>query len=405
VAPSTTGREVSRVRRRLVGGIVLLATLVAVAGIFAVWANRQVLDADNWAATSTRLLQDEHVRAQVSAHLVDEVYERVDVAGELAAALPPRLDPLAGPVAGALRGLAEDRAGLFLGRPLVQEAWARANRAAAQQFVDVAEGSSEAAAIDGNAVVLDLRVLVSDLVARLGGSGRLVASVPPDAGSITIMTGADLCLLQDAVAAVRGLSALLSGLAIALFALAILLSPGRRRRTLMLSGACLMLAGALVLLGRNLAGDQVVGALAATAGVEPAVEAVWAIGTEMLRDVAQATIVIGIPVVVAAWLAGPTRVATSLRRAASPWLRTRPGSAYGALAAAIALIVTWGPIPATRMVLPVLLMAGLAVAGLEVLRRQTAGEFPEATAGDTVQRVRGGVARAYRAGSSAARPE
>jgi hypothetical protein len=375
----------------------LLATVLAVAAVFAVWANRQVLDADNWATTSTELLQDEDVRAGVSGYLVDQVYDNVDVAAEFAAVLPPRLDPLAGPAAGALRGLAEDRAVVFLGRPAVQQAWARANRVAAQEFAAIGEGSSETATIDGNAVVLDLRVLVSDLVARLGGSGSLVAKVPPDAGRITITTANDLGILQDGVAAVRGLSALLPGLSIALFALAIFLSPGRRRWTLMLSGGCLMLAGAIVLLGRNLVGDRVVGALAATASVEPAVEAVWGIGTEMLRDVAQAAIVIGIPVVVAAWLAGPTRVATSLRRAMSPWLRSRPELAYGALAAAILLVVAWGPIPATRMVLPVVLMIALAIAGLEALRRQTAAEFPAAATGDGAPRMRRGGARASRA--------
>jgi hypothetical protein len=401
MASSTATPPLSRGRRWLVRAILLVATVVTVVAIFAVWANRQVLDADNWATTSSELLENPAIRTQVSAYLVDQVYERVDVSGEVAAALPPRLDPLAGPAANALRDFAEKRTNKLLSRPKVQDAWEAANRVTAQQFIDIAEGDSRAVTLNGNAVVLNLRVLVSDLVRQLGGSGRLVGKVPADAGRITIMNADEVSTLQNGVSAVQGLSAVLPGLAIALFALAVLLSPGRRRRTLMAAGAGWIIAGAIVLVGRNLAGDYVVDALAGTAAAVPAAEAVWSIGSRMLRDVAQAAVIIGIPVVIAAWLAGPMRPAVALRRAAAPWLRTRPEIAYGVLAAGILLVIAWGPIPATRMVLPVLLMIALAVAGLEVLRRQVAEEFPTATAGDVRASMRAGVARVTHAVSPA----
>jgi hypothetical protein len=148
----------------------------------------------------------------------------------------------------------------------------------------------------------------------------------------------------------------------------------------------------------------VVDALAGTeAGHAPA-EAVWSIGTEMLRDVAQAAIVMGLPVVAAAWLAGPTRPAVALRRTAAPWLRTRPDLAYAAVAALILLVVAWGPIPATRMVLPVLLFTLLAVSGVAVLRRQIAEEFPEATTTRLRLPTVDGVKRAVRTTTTPLRP-
>lgn len=400
--PDTTSRPpaLPAGRRWLVRGLLVVATAIAVVAVFAVWANRQVLDADNWAETSTALLQDEAVKSQVSAYLVDEVYTQVDVAGEVAAALPTRLDPLAGPAASGLRQFAENRTERLLGRPRVQQAWETANRVTAQQFIDIAEGESEAVTISGNAVVLNLRVMVTDLVQRLGGSGKLVGKVPPDAGRITIMTSDQVSTLQNAVTAVRGLSAVLPFLSIALFALAVFLARGRRRRTLMYAGFGFIVAGMIVLVGRNVAGDYVVSELTTTAGAEPAAEAVWSIGSGMLRDVAQATVIMGIPVVAAAWLAGPTRSAFALRRAAAPWLRTRPDIAYGVLAAVLLLIVAWGPLPATRMVVPVLLMTALAVAGMAVLRRQVEEEFPDAVPGAAGSSLRAGAARAV----SAVRP-
>ena len=120
--------------------------------------------------------------------------------------------------------------------------------------------------------------------------------------------------------------------------------------------------------------NSVVSALATTPSVEPAASAAWSIGTNMLRDVAGACVITGIPVVIAAWLAGPMRPAPAIRNWAAPWLIERPGIAYGLLAALLALVVAWGPIPATQKPIPVLLMIVLAVFGLSVLRRQVAEE-------------------------------
>ena len=103
----------------------------------------------------------------------------------------------------------------------------------------------------------------------------------------------------------------------------------------------------------------------------------------MLRDVAGACVITGIPVVIAAWLAGPMRPAPQLRKWASPWLIERPGIAYGLLFALLALIVAWGPIPATHKPIPVLFMIVLACVGLEALRRQVAQEQGVVLGGDS----------------------
>jgi hypothetical protein len=347
------------------------------------------------------MLANDAIRTQMSQYLVDEIYTQVDVTGEFRAAFPPRLDPLAGPAANAVRQLAERRTVILLGRPRVQEAWERANRVTAQQFIDIAEGDSEAITISGNAVVLNVRQVLLDVVRTLGGSGKLAGKLPPDAGRITIMNSDQVKTLQNGVTALRGLSVVLPALAVILFALAVYLSPGRRRRVLAYAGWGFVTAGIVVLVARNLAGGYVVDALATTSGVRPAAEAAWAIATEMLRDVAQAALIMGIPVVAAAWVAGPMRPAVALRRAAAPWLRDRPGVAYGVLAAVLLLVVAWGPIPATRMLLPVLLMVVLAVAGLATLRRQVAEEFPGLTTAEVGASLRGGASRALRTVSGA----
>ena len=55
------------------------------------WANRQLLNTDNWTRTSTQLLEDRVIRDQLAIYLVDQMYASVDVPGELGEALPEPL--------------------------------------------------------------------------------------------------------------------------------------------------------------------------------------------------------------------------------------------------------------------------------------------------------------------------
>src|SRR4051794_26951719 len=96
----------SKGRRRLVGVLVTLAVLTGFLAVLATWVHRQALNTNNWTNTSTKLLEDPKIRDALSAYLVDQLFTNVDVAGELQAVLPPRAQPLAGPVSGFLRELA-----------------------------------------------------------------------------------------------------------------------------------------------------------------------------------------------------------------------------------------------------------------------------------------------------------
>jgi ABC-type multidrug transport system fused ATPase/permease subunit len=189
----------------------------------------------------------------------------------------------------------------------------------------------------------------------------------------------------------------LPALAFLMLGAAVYLAPGRRRETLFIAGLDLIAAGLFVLVARSIAGGYVVDQLTATAAVEPAAQAAWSIGTQMLRDIASATVVIGIPLVAAAWLAGPYRPAIFLRRAAAPTLRERPALVYSLVAVALLLVIAWDPIPATRLPVPVLVMIVLGFAAAAALRRQVAEEFPEVQPGETRAALQGHAMRAARA--------
>jgi hypothetical protein len=376
-----------RSRRTLALVLVVLATLFAFLGIFAVWANRQALDTDNWTETSTGLLENRQIRNQVALFLVDQLYTNVDVAGVIREALPPRADPLAAPAASALRGLIEDRAKIFLGRPRVQKAWQDANRRAHERLLKVIDGGGEVLSTEEGTVTLDLKALLGATADNVGVGGRAEGKIPEGAAQITIMKSDQLALAQDVMRLIPKLALGLVLLSLGLFAAAIWLAGTWRRKALRASGIGLFVAGAAALLADSAAGDAVVNALATNEAVKPAVAATWTISTTLLDEAAWATLGYGVVVVFAAWLAGPSVVAVGTRRVLAPYLRS-PAVAYGALAVIVVLVLAWGPTPATRKAVPAVVLIGLLALGMEMLRRQTAREFPGATLEGAMDRWR-----------------
>lgn len=364
--------------------LLIVASLLAFLGIFALWANRQLLDTDNWTDTSTKLLEDHEIRNQLSIFLVDQLYNNVNVAGELRRALPPPAARLAGPAAGGLRDVAQRGTDGLLERPRTQKLWEEANRRAHKRLLDVVEDKGGGAVSTGNGeVTLDLRTLLGQ-TERLGG---LSQKLPASAAQLTILRSDQLELAQDVVRFMKALAIVLVVLSLGLFALAVYLARGWRREALRATGFGLAAAGAAALLARGLAGNAVVDSLATTESVRPAVENTWTISTSLLVQAATATLAYGVVIVFAAWLAGPTRAAVVTRGGLAPWLR-ESRFAYGGLALIVLLLIAWGPTPATQKVLPMLFIIVLLVVGMEVLRRQTEREYPGASREESLHRMR-----------------
>ena len=216
------------------------ATLLTVLAIFALWVNRQALDTADWTQTSTRLLQDGRIRSALSTYLVDQLYANVDVAGELRSLAPKDLRPLAGPAAGGLRELLGQAAAQAFQLPRVQDAWRQANRVAHRQFVAVVEGRRQGVvSVNRGEVALDLRPLVSDLAQRVG-IGDVAGRLPASAGHLRVLRSNQIKTAQRIAKALRGLVVILLILVPALYAGAVALAEGRRRRMLMAVGFCFM---------------------------------------------------------------------------------------------------------------------------------------------------------------------
>ena len=196
-------------------------------------------------------------------------------------------------------------------------------------------------------------------------------------GQLVVMQPDQLNGVQTLVGALRNLGFVLPLLVLFLYVGAIYLASGWRRRALMAAGGGILAATLLVLLTRRLLGGAVVDSVAGSETVKPAIQSVWDIVSGSLRERALFTLVIGVAFVVAGMLAGPGRHEVAVRRALAPYLREQPAAVYFVVGVLFLLWLTVMPgINNLGQVLVILLLAALTVVGIEVLRRQTAQEFP-----------------------------
>jgi Short C-terminal domain len=391
-APDAAAAKISR--RRLIGVDVLIGvtTVLLVVAIFATWANRLLFSPENWAKTSTQLLQDTNVRSTTANYVVDQLYANVDVEGLIKQNLPTTLQGLAGPAAGALRNAAVSGTELALAQPRFQALWAQANRAADQTFIDVVNGRKGAVGFNNGVVTLDLASLVDNIATQLGLPSGLASKLPPSVANLTIFKSDQLRYVQNGGKAIKGLAVWLLIIVPLLYLLALFLAKGHRRRTLMTIGFAGILAGVLVIVGRSILQGQVANALTSDASLQLTVRHVYNISTQILKDVAGAVIFIAIVLVAAAWFAGPARPAVAMRRSIAPFLREQAVATYVIVLGIMVLVFAWNPIPATGKPLGILVFTVLALVGTWILIRQTGEEFPQARQGETGQAIRARMA-------------
>jgi len=408
-----------RPHRVLVAVLLTLATILAVVGSLAVWVNRQIFNTENWANTSSQLLAAPQVQQAVGKILVNDAFKAVPLEEEFEKALPGPAKFLAGPATSGLHQLAEKIAPNILATSQVQEVWREANIAAQKQLVKILEGGSTAVSTKNGEVVLHLQPIVEEIARQVAGPeaakkvGELFKNGSAETGlglaqsklkelgvktpsSVKVQNEGNILLLhsdqlsaaQDVAKTLKGLSVILPVLALILFAAAIALAAGWRRVALRTSGWCFAIAALAIFVIRKVGGEQIVNSAVKVPSNKPAVHEAWEIVTGQLHDVAVALLIYAAALIIAAWLAGPTRPAKAIRRTVAPTLREFPGRAYAAGLVLLPLIIAWGPTAATHEVIPVIGFAILIALGIAMLSRQTAVEFPDTKLGETTEALK-----------------
>ena len=258
----------------------------------------------------------------------------------------------------------------------MQELWRATNRAVNEQLLALLEGETERVQLVDDAVVLDLDQIAANVAGRVGAGEEATEAIQERVEPVVILRSDQLSTAQTIVELLRALSFWPFILGLLFWAGAVYLARGRRREALRMIAVSLVLLGIVLLVIRRLGGQALVENLVEAESLKPAVSDVWEIFTTLLAESAVAGIVVGAIALLGTWLAGPSGPAASVRRRLAPTFRDHPALPHIVLAAALLLILLWGPIGTPRRLISVVVVIVLAFVGLELLRRRTVQEFP-----------------------------
>ena len=375
VTPDASRRQ-SRGRATAVWVILVVAGLFLLLSSFAVWINRVALNTAVFTDTSSSLLDNDQIRSAVANRAVDELFANVDVQAEVEAQLPDDYQGLSGAATAGLRQASYQIVDRALEQPRFQDLFRVALEESHTTLVQVLEGGGNRVSTEGGEVTLDLRAIIIEAADRIGIGSQIADRIPADAGRIVILQSDELDTAQNVFQLLKTLAWFLPLLTLAAFGLAVWLARDRRRAIRGI-GATLVVVGLVGLAAARLTQNYVVNSLVARRDDREAASDAWNILTELMRGSFRLMIVVGILFVVAAWLAGPGRRALTTRGWLAPALQSRVG-AYVVLAIlALLLLFTAQVVDFTRL-LVVALLAVLGATWIELTRKQTLREFPDA---------------------------
>jgi hypothetical protein len=328
------------VRRFAAAFLIVVAALLAVQAVVGVWAARTTLDTDRWVATVAPLPERPEFNAAVAAYLSTEVFGALDVQERLAQALPPEVAVLAGPVTDAVRDYLRDTVARFMATERFRELWESANRFAHARIVAVLEGRSETVSVEGSTVTLNLLPIVNDLLKAIedqlptmfgkqldlpalssgeippGLHDRIEAalgvSLPSDFAQIKLYDRTQLRELQVVMVLFKRSVAVTVAGALLTLAVALWVSPHRRRTILQLGLWLAIATFAVTRIVRAVRDDLLdhVPDGVYREGVSVALQVVFT----TLRERGYQLFWLGAAIAILAYLVGPGRLPVALRR-------------------------------------------------------------------------------------------
>jgi hypothetical protein len=390
-AAPAPARGQSRGRATGVWVVLVLAGLLLLLSSFAVWVNRVALNTGVFTDTSSSLLDNDQIRSAVANRAVDELFANVDVQAEVETQLPEDYKGLSGAATAGLRQASYQIVDRALEQPVFQDLFRVALEESHTTLVQVLEGGGDRVSTAEGEVILDLRAIIIEATDRIGIGDQVVDRIPADAGQIVILRSDELDTAQNVFQLLKTLAWVLPLLTLAAFGIAVWLARDRRRAVRGI-GWVLVAVGLVGLVAARLTRNYVVDSLVARRDDREAASDAWDILTDLMRGSFRLMIVVGLLFVLAAWLAGPSRRALTARGWLAPGLQNRAW-AYVVLAVlGLVLLFTATVVDFTRL-LVVALLGALGAAWIELTRRQTLREFPDAQGtaflADTWERISG----------------
>lgn len=314
--------------------LILLASLLSLLAVVAVWANSIVRDTDRYVATVGPLAGDPDVQKAVTNRVTTAVLAQIDVDKlvkelEQAAAqkgAPPRvaklLGDLSGPITSGLKTLINNTVERVVSSKAFDTVWVDANRRAHSALDKALTGNATGAVSAKNGqVTIDVAPIVAQVKDRLVSAGlKPAARIPTVHTDFVVFASKDVGKIKTYLRVLDIIGGWLPIIAVLIAAVGVYLATNRRRA---LIGAALGVFAAMLVLGIVLALVRAIYLDHLPVGAsEDAAAAVFDSLVRFLRAGVRAVGALALVTAAGAFLIGPSRVAvlirTGCRRASAP---------------------------------------------------------------------------------------
>lgn len=421
----TKTRRARRARGIAAALLVVVTSVVVTVALAGVWGRRNALNTDRWVETVGPVVEDPAVQQALGRWTTTEIMGLIDPEAYFESVLPERGQALAAPLTSALRDFVDDEVEAFFASDTFERLWLDLNQRAHQRVVAVLEGDTGNLQIRGDDVELNLVPVINQVLAEIAEAspeifGRTVElpivtvddipqeainrleaalgrEVPDDFGQFTVFEAQRLQQVQDAVSLFDRLVVAAVVAAVLLLALALWVSPRRRRTLIQLMVGIALGVVLLRRVGLRLE-DEVVDVVRPEN--QDAVKVVVGAFVSSLLDATAWVLAIAVVVVAVALLTGPYRWAKALRHQiasiahvvggavgaavtrsrderSAEWVAThRDALQLGAIATAI-LVLLLADLSWLGLVLLALVVGGFQLAVWRVADEPTTARSPE----------------------------
>ncbi len=332
VPSKARAQRLPRWRRVLVAVLVVLGCILAPISVLTVWTKTTLLNTNNYVATVAPLSHNADVQNAIADRVTTTLVTDNNVEQRIVSGLPQQAQFVGPKIADALSSFVHDATLKIVQSDQFSNLWKDANRRAHTQVVALLEGKSRVGGVvqtNNGQITLDLGPIIQKVNSALESKGITAFSNAAQNASdqqIVLINSDQLKSAQSATNLLQELAIVLSVVTVLCFAVAIWLSPNRRR-TILRSGLGLALGMAILLIGLNTGRHYYLSALPQRVN-RPAATAVYNQLLVAMRIALRAAFAFALIVVLAAWLSGPSRSATGLRNGVLHLVRGK-GSAGG----------------------------------------------------------------------------
>ncbi|UDY35359.1 hypothetical protein [Dermatobacter hominis] len=332
--------------------LIVVGSLLVPVSVLSVWLNRTVTDTDRYVETVAPLIRDHDIQRAIQTRLETALYDQVDLEAEVQQVLPDRATLLAAPITAGLKNLISEVIARVVTSDRVAELWDDANRIAQEQVVDVLTVSDGKKGV----VEIDLTDTLKEVQQRLEDAGvPFVGSITVPKVQLEVLQSDTLGQVQTAFGIFDRLVTVLPWLTLIILGAGIAVAPDRRKG-LVRAASGWVIASFLLLVGVAIGRTIYLDALPSGTSI-PANTAFFNTITRFLRGSGRMILVLGLLVLLAALISGPSGPAVRFRSAM--------GRLFGAASSGVDRTgVDLGPVPAFVARNAIALRVVVAVAAL-----------------------------------------